>query len=175
MVLTTLVALLPICAPAVDGSTALRLIEAESRGNQFAININGPFRLSRQPKTYAEFQEIVHALDTAGHNFDFGFGQSNNREIKRRGYTVQQFVDPCSNLQFMQEVLVGCFKSAPSKSGEQARIANALSCYNTGKYGPGFTNGYVGRVWRSTPKSAIAAIAYIPMEKVPPQLKERPL
>lgn len=175
MVLTTLVALLPHCAPAVDQSTALRLIAAESSGRQFAININGNFRLSRQPANYAEFRDVVLALDAGGYNFDFGFAQNNNREVKRRGYAVAEFVDPCSNLQFMQEVLVDCFKGTSPRHDSQSRIAYALSCYNTGKYGPGFTNGYVSRVWSSSTAKASNAWAYIPSEKVPHQLKEKPL
>lgn len=175
MVLTTLVALLPHCSPAVDQSTALRLIAAESGGRQFAININGSFRLSRQPANYAEFRDVVLALDSGGYNFDFGFAQSNNREIKRRGYAVDQFVDPCSNLQFMQKVLVDCFNGTSSKDNGQSRIAFTLSCYNTGRYGPGFTNGYVNRVWKSKTTNASAALAYIPREKIPHQLKEKPL
>ncbi|BDT74077.1 type IV secretion system protein virB1 (plasmid) [Comamonadaceae bacterium OS-4] len=172
MVLTTLLALLPHCAPAVDQSTALRLIAAESSGRQFAININGAFRLSRQPANYTEFREIVLALDAGGYNFDFGFAQSNNREMKRRGYKVEEFVDPCSNLQFMQEVLVGCFNGTSPKADPQDRIAFALSCYNTGRYGPGFTNGYVSRVWKASTTNASAALAYIPVEKIPHQLRE---
>lgn len=115
------------------------------------------------------------ALDIGGYNFDFGFAQTNNREIKRRGYTVDQYVDPCSNLQFMQSVLVDCFNGTSPSANSQSRIAYALSCYNTGRYGPGFTNGYVARVWRSTPTKASSAVAFIPPEKVPTQLKEKQL
>ncbi|MDT8992865.1 transglycosylase SLT domain-containing protein [Curvibacter sp. APW13] len=175
MVLTTLVALLPHCAPAVDQSTALRLIAAESGGRQFAININGNFRLSRQPANYDEFRDVVLALDASGYNFDFGFTQANNREIRRRGFGVDQFVDPCSNLQFMEKVLVDCFNGTSPKQDSQSRIAYTLSCYNTGRYGPGFTNGYVSRVWKSTTTKAGSARAYIPYEKIPHQLKENPL
>lgn len=175
MVLTTLVALLPYCAPAIDGTTALRLIQAESAGSQFAININGPFRLSRKAANYHEFRKLVLELDAAGYNFDFGFAQANNRELKRRGYAVEEYIDPCSNLKFMQEVLSGCFQDAPAGNGVQHRIAYALSCYNTGRYGPGFANGYVRRVWRAVPVSASVAYAVIPAEKLPYQLKETPL
>lgn len=175
MVLTTLLALLPICAPAIDDSTALRLIQAESAGNQFAININGPYKLSRPPRDYGEFEKVVRELDAAGFNFDFGFAQANNRELKRRGYSIEDHIDPCGNLKFMQEVLVGCFKNAPANKNVQQQIASALSCYNTGRYGPGFTNGYVHRVWRSNPNAASTAVAVIPSIKVPHQLKASPL
>lgn len=175
MFLTTLVALLPICAPAIDSSTALRLIEAESSGNQFAININGPYKLSRQAANYQEFTQLVIALDAGGYNFDFGFAQANNREVKRRGFTVEQRIDPCGNLQHMEAVLGGCYEQAPRAKDVQERIANAFSCYNTGRYGPGFANGYVSRIWNATPRKATVASAQIPFEKVPHQLKAKSL
>ncbi len=173
MLVTSLVALLPFCAPSIDPSTALRLIHAESAGEQFAININGPFRLSRQARTYAEFEQLVLALDAGGHNFDFGFAQANNREVRRRGYAVSAKIDPCSNLGFLQEVLAACFQAAPRSADAQRRLGDALSCYNTGKYGPGYANGYVRRVWYATPSSAKAAMAVVPTDKVPPQLLEK--
>lgn len=172
MVFTSLVALLPVCAPAIEQSTALRVIAAESGARQFAININGGMRLSRQPSNYLEFREVVMALELGGYNFDFGFAQANNREIKRRGHSVDQFVDPCNNLRFMQTVLVDCFKGA-AVADEQKRIASALSCYNTGRYGHGFTNGYVRRVWQVSTAQAKHAIAHVPQDKLPHQLKEK--
>lgn len=173
LVVTSLVALLPLCAPAIDPSTALRLIEAESAGRQFAININGSYRLSRQPRNYAEFEAVVRALDAAGHNFDFGFAQANNREVKRRGYAVADKTDPCANLGFMQEVLSGCFEAAPRGTDLQRRIGDALSCYNTGRFGPGYRNGYVHRVWNAVPRTALNAPAVMSLHKAPTQLKEQ--
>lgn len=173
MLVTSLVALLPLCAPSIDPSTALRLIQAESAGRQFAININGPYRLSRQARTYAEFERAVLALDAGGHNFDFGFAQANNREVRRRGYSVSAKIDPCANLGFLQEVLAACFQAAPRTTDAQRRLGDALSCYNTGRFGAGYANGYVSRVWHATPRTAAAAMAVIPMGKVPPQLLER--
>lgn len=172
MLVTSLLALLPLCAPSIDPNTALRLIQAESAGQQFAININGPYRLSRQPRTYPEFEQLVLELDAKGYNFDFGYAQANNREVRRRGYTVAQKVDPCSNLNFMQEVLAACFEAAPRTSDVQRRLGDALSCYNTGKYGPGYANGYVRRVWHAPTRASAAAVAVVPLNKLPPQLKE---
>lgn len=176
MVVISLATLLTACAPAVDPGTGMRLIAAESAGRQFAININGQFRLSRQPISYDEFKEVVYQLDVKGYNFDFGFAQANNREIKRRGYAVNDYIDACSNLRFMQEVLSNCYTSAPGRPGEeQMRIGQALSCYNTGRYGAGFANGYVARVYRASPLQAQNARAYILREHLPHQLKEQPL
>lgn len=173
VLVTSLVALLPLCAPAIDPSTALRLIEAESAGRQFAININGAYRLSRQPRSYAEFESVVRALDAAGHNFDYGFAQANNREVKRRGYAVLDKADPCANLGFMQEVLSGCFDAAPRGTNMQRRIGDALSCYNTGRFASGYHNGYVHRVWHAIPRSTLTASAVMPLHKAPAQLKEK--
>lgn len=173
MVVISLATLLTVCAPAVDPGTGMRLIAAESAGNQFAIGINGPFRLNRQPVTYAEFAEVVTQLDAKGYNFDFGYAQANNKEIRRRGGEVRDYIDACSNLRFMQDVLTGCYASAPGKNDQsQLRLAQALSCYNTGRYGAGFANGYVARVYRASPMQASNAQALIFKEHLPAQLKD---
>ncbi len=174
MVVISLATLLSVCAPAVDPGTAMRLIATESSAKQFAIQINGPFRLNRQPNSYSEFEEVVSQLDAKGYNFDFGYVQANNKEIKRRGYGVRNFIDACSNLRFMQEVLAGCYASAPGKAGEaQVKLAQALSCYNTGRYGAGFANGYVARVYRASPQQAQNARVSIFREHLPTQLKDQ--
>ena len=174
MVLISLVALLPHCAPTIDPDTALRLIQAESGARQFAININGPFRLSRQPASYHEFLQVVQTLDAGGYNFDFGFAQANNREVKRRGHTVSDVAQPCNNLRFMQQVLGDCYRQVPATfNNPQDRLANALSCYKTGRYGPGFRNGYVYRVWRANPSKAQQATVQVPPAHLPSQLKEK--
>ena len=74
---------------------------------------------------------------------------------------------------FLQDVLAACFQAAPRSADAQRRLGDALSCYNTGKYGPGYANGYVRRVWYATPSSAKAAMAVVPTDKVPPQLLEK--
>ena len=176
MVVISLASLLTVCAPAVDPGTAMRLIATESSANQFAIQINGPFRLNRQPISYAEFAEVVAQLDAKGYNFDFGYSQANNKEIKRRGGEVRGYIDACSNLRFMQDVLSGCYASAPGSNGEtQLKLAQALSCYNTGRYGAGFANGYVARVYRASPMQAFNAQALIFKEHLPAKLKDHNL
>lgn len=69
MVLTTLLALLPHCAPAADQSTALRLIAAESIGIRFAININGAFGLSQSTAEYICIHIFVVASSKGDHQF----------------------------------------------------------------------------------------------------------
>lgn len=67
MVLTTLLALSPHCAPAVDQSTALRLIAAERSGRQLAININGAFGLSHSTAESKSICAVVVASTKGDH------------------------------------------------------------------------------------------------------------
>ena len=57
---TLLLSAVLACAPHVHPDTALRIIHHESGGNPYAIGINGPWMLSRQPTSKA--QAIATAL-----------------------------------------------------------------------------------------------------------------
>ena len=50
----TVLSLALICAPQVHPQTVLHLVKHESGNNPYAIGINGPYRLSRQPQNVNE-------------------------------------------------------------------------------------------------------------------------
>src|SRR5699024_1664981 len=55
--------------------------------------------------------------------------------------------DPCTNLKAAQTVLSECYGRALKRySDPQQAVRAALSCYNTGNFDRGFSNGYVGKV-----------------------------
>jgi type IV secretion system protein VirB1 len=138
------------CAPMVHPDTALRLVKHESGNNPFAIGINGPYRLSTQPKTRAQAVATAQMLIDAGLSIDMGLGQINSRNLSWLGLTLESVFDPCRNLQAMQAVLLSGYEKAAKTHGpgQQALVA-ALSAYNTGHPERGVRNGYVASVFRT--------------------------
>ncbi|MFC0696262.1 lytic transglycosylase domain-containing protein [Paraburkholderia humisilvae] len=135
------------CAPDVHPLTIAYLVNAESRNNPLAININGNYELPGQPATEREAREAVQRLERQGLNFDVGYAQINSANFRGLGLTGTQLLDGCTNLRAAARVLGDCYARAALTVGEgQAALQRALSCYNTGSQGKGFTNGYVARV-----------------------------
>jgi type IV secretion system protein VirB1 len=138
------------CAPMVHPDTALRLVKHESGNNPFAIGINGPYRLSPQPKSRAQAVATAQMLMNAGLSIDMGLGQINSRNLPWLGLTLESVFDPCMNLRAMQVVLLKGYEKAAKTHGpgQQALVA-ALSTYNTGHPERGVRNGYVASVFKT--------------------------
>jgi type IV secretion system protein VirB1 len=137
------------CAPQIHSATLHRLIVHESAGNPYAIGVNGNYVLKRQPKSYAEAIQQVQWLSERGYDFDVGLGQINIRNAKKLGLNVQQLLAPCSNLRATAIILSECYERAYVRyPDEQIALRAALSCYNTGTFSKGFSNGYVQKFMR---------------------------
>lgn len=135
------------CAPTIHPTTLRAVVMQESGGRPFAIGINGGRKLARQPQTKAEAVATAKRLMREGYDFDAGLGQINVRNFNWLGLTVEDVFDPCINLQSAARVLGDCFGRAQrSRPHDQAALRAALSCYNTGNFSRGFTNGYVEKV-----------------------------
>ncbi len=138
------------CAPMVHPDTALRLVKHESGNNPFAIGINGPYRLSPQPKSRAQAVATAQMLMNAGLSIDMGLGQINSRNLPWLGLTLETVFDPCMNLQAMQVVLLKGYEKAVKTHGPgQKALVAALSSYNTGHPERGVLNGYVASVFKT--------------------------
>lgn len=148
-----LLALALMCVPDVAPETMAAVVRHESDAAVYAIQINGPVRLSRQPATLDEAVDIAQRLQAQGLNFDAGLGQINSHNVSKFGATWAQIFDPCTNLQLSARVLKACYAGAamPGRNPQQA-LGMALSCYNTGNYHAGFANGYVARVYAAAGK-----------------------
>lgn len=138
------------CAPDIHPITLSAIVKHESAYNQYAIGINRGTRLSSQPTNRAKAIETVRDLIRRGIDFDAGLGQINVRNWKWLGLTPETVFDPCTNLKAAQAVLRDCYVRATDQyaPGQPALMA-ALSCYNTGNFRNGFTNGYVNKVLAS--------------------------
>lgn len=161
----TLLALAPVCAPAVAPQTLLAVAKAESGFDALAIGVNGqrPLRLSFPNRAAAA--QAARRLIADGHDIDLGLAQINARTLGRLGLPVDAAFDPCRNLAASAKVLeAGYARAAPRPGEEQAGLRTALSFYNTGRPDRGFRNGYVSRV------VAAAANLKAPVARQPPAL-----
>jgi type IV secretion system protein VirB1 len=143
-----ILALAAICIPTVAPATVQAIVKQESAAKPFAINVNGPMKLERQPKTLGEAIATAKELHSRGFNFDVGLGQINIKNLEKYNVTWEEAFDSCGNLRLLARVLWGCYDGALKVSAtEQQALAKAFSCYNTGNYVTGFNNGYVGGIY----------------------------
>lgn len=137
------------CAPTVAIETIAAVVSHESRTNPFAIGINGKTRISRQPENQQEAVETAKKLIALGLSIDLGLAQINSANLNRLGLSVEQIFEPCTNLRAAEAILRGCYDAAARRHGHgQTALQAALSCYNTGDYTRGLSNGYVSTIYR---------------------------
>ena len=146
----TLTLLLSACAPQVAPETGLRLVQHESRGNPYAIGVNGPYVVRPQPVTAT--QAVATAKLLLGlpgvRSIDMGLGMINSSHLPRLRLSLEQVFEPCTNLQVMQSVLLPSYERAVRVHGPgQQALQRALSEYNTGHPSRGLANGYVRKVY----------------------------
>ena len=147
MALAEFAVIAAMCAPAIHPTTLSAVVTQESRGNIYAIGINGDHKLPRQPQTLEEAIATAEQLRRDGYNFDAGLGQINIKNLEWLGMSIADLFDPCKNLKGAQTVLLDCYERAVSRYGDgQGALQAALSCYNTGNFQRGFSNGYVQKV-----------------------------
>ncbi|HQR03494.1 MAG: lytic transglycosylase domain-containing protein [Proteobacteria bacterium] len=135
------------CAPQVAPSTLAAIVRVESGGNPWALNVNGPQPLPRQPSSRLEAAAWARWLVRHGYSVDMGLAQVNSRHLERLGLDAGDLFDPCTNLQAGGRILRENYAGASRKLGPgQDALHAALSAYNTGNYRRGFDNGYVFKV-----------------------------
>ena len=157
MDITAFVALAVACAPQVHVDTASSLVAVESAFNPYAIGVVGG-SLDRQPRNRVEALATAGALQAGNWNFSVGLGQINVGNFERLGLNLATAFEPCRNLAAMQEVLRECFdRSALRDTTPQRALRQSLSCYYSGNFTTGFTNGYVRRVVSAAKRPASRA------------------
>lgn len=148
--LAELTAVALACAPNVAPATLTALVRHESRANPYAIGVNRGAHLARQPQNLDDAVRTAKNLIKQGANFDAGLAQINVHNWQWLGLTAENVFDPCTNLGAAQTILADCYRRAlADKQGQQRALRAALSCYNTGNFRHGFTNGYVAHVLAS--------------------------
>lgn len=163
-----LAALALSCAPNIHPITLQALVQHESRTRQYAIGVNRKGKhLPRQPRTLAEATEAAERLIDQGIDFDAELGQINVRNWAWLKLNTATVFDPCLNLAAAQTVLIDCYaRAVPGHTDPQQALRAALSCYNTGNFSRGFTNGYVGKVLTQA-QIKVPALAPVSNETTP--------
>ena len=147
MALVEFAMLAAMCAPNVDASTLQTVVRHESRANIYAIGVNGGYKLPRQPANREEAIATAEWLKENGYDFDAGLGQVNIRNVPKLGMSIPDLFEPCENLKAAAAILTDCYSRAVPRYGKgQPALLAALSCYNTGNFERGFSNGYVSKV-----------------------------
>ncbi len=148
-----LITLVMVCAPFVSNNTMLAIIEQESRGNPWAIGVNGKHQF-RKATNYSEAVIESTRLIAKGASIDMGLMQINSKTMVNLGLTVEQVFDPCTNVYAGGTVLTRDYvRASKTHSTDQAALQAALSAYNTGNFSNGFKNGYVNSVLKHAVKT----------------------
>ena len=134
------------CAGGVAPETLLSVVKTESGFNALAIGDNTDGR-SYLPATLADAEAVATQLVAAGHSLDLGIAQINTAagHLQSRGLPLSAAFDPCTGFRIGGEVLTFCY--GRTVGAEQARLRQALSCYNTGSLERGAA--YAARVWQA--------------------------
>ncbi len=143
-----LLALASQCAPSVAPETVLAIIQTESSGDPFALNVNG----GRQPAPQgnaADAAATARRYVAAGYSVDLGLGQINSRNMRWLGLTWETVFDPCTNVAALGRVLTRNYNAVSAGRHPQTALRVAISMYNTGSQARGFRNGYVAKVERN--------------------------
>lgn len=165
------------CASDVHPQTVTKVIEVESAYNPWAINVNNGPRV--KPKSKEDAIAIAKRWIAKGYSVDVGLTQINSKNFIRWGYSVEQVIEPCTNLRLSAVVLNEGYNRAKLVHGEgQEALKAALSAYNTGNLTKGFRNGYVAKYYKpsrikATPVSYTPTTTYnnaIPSEDLTPQI-----
>lgn len=134
------------CAPDVAPETIARIVAVESNNQVFALNVN---KLGgRQPRANnaEDAARWARHYIERGHTVDMGLMQINSANLRRLGYTVEEILDPCTNVRAGAKILTENFNAASRQWDDPQRaLQAALSAYNTGNFRNGFRNGYVAK------------------------------
>lgn len=144
----TILSLASQCAPNVAPQTVLAIVQTESHGNPFALNINGT-RQPAQQSNSADAAATARRYVAAGYSVDLGLGQINSRNMRRLGLTWETVFDPCTNIAALGQILSQNYRSVMDGRHPQTALRLAISLYNTGSTSRGFHNGYVAKVVRN--------------------------
>ena len=149
---------LPIdqCANGVQAAIVEAIVQAESSGNPWAVNVNVRGGQARPLLVPARSRDEAVAqatqLHAEGYSFDVGLMQVNSANVARLSVSIDEAFDVCTNLNMgttvYNEFAAGVLRYAEQFDTPHKQMMATLSAYNTGSYWKGFMNGYVYRVLR---------------------------
>lgn len=155
-----LAALRARCLPEAPESTLRAIVQVESGGNPYAMQIDfahaqlkrwklgsGTLRLQRTPRNYTEAIQWLAYLQRFHVSVDLGLMQVSMAEAQRRGIPLESLLEPCTNLRVGWQILEDAYMTEVKVYGPgQTALDHAISRYNTGDSQAGIDNGYLARV-----------------------------
>ena len=122
--------LLQECAPQVAPVTMAAIVQTESSGWPWTINVNGlpggSMRFSTKQAAIAAAARYIRM----GYKVDMGLAQVDSENLSWLSLSVQQVFSPCANLRAAQRILVGAYRQAGA-NGTQS-LNGAFQAYNSG-------------------------------------------
>lgn len=127
-----------ITSCAVDRDIISAIIKVESSGYPWVINDNTTKKILRF-STQDEVTEKANELLNKGHNLDLGLSQINSSNLKKLNLSVEQVIEPCTNLKAAASIFNNFYKIASLKFKDKDQtLFHTLSAYNTGSFYKGY-------------------------------------
>ena len=119
------------CAPRVAPVTMAAIVQTESSGWPWAIDVNGlpgggSMRFNDQQAAIAAATRYIRM----GYKVDMGLAQVDSENLSWLGLSARQAFNPCTNLQAAQRILIGAYRQAGA-DGTQS-LNGAFQAYNSG-------------------------------------------
>jgi type IV secretion system protein VirB1 len=122
--------LLQQCAPQVAPVTMAAIVQTESGGWPWTINVNGlpdgSMRFATQQAAIAAATRYIRM----GYKVDMGLAQVDSENLRWLGISIAQAFDPCTNLRAAQKILMGAYRQAGAAG--TASLTGAFEAYNSG-------------------------------------------
>ncbi len=159
--------LIQTCATNVNAKTMAAIIKIESNNHPFTIYDNDTGK-SYILKTKEDTIQRAHDLITKRHNIDIGLAQVNSANLKHLNLSIQQAIDPCSNITAGSNILNSFYLRAKYKfSNHEEALFRSLSAYNSGSFYKGIK--YASKVFTHAgyDMQALQITGYISPYKAP--------
>ena len=124
-------ALLQQCSPAVAPVTMAAIVQTESGGWPWTIDVNGlpgggSMRFHDRQAAIAAATRYIRM----GYKVDMGLAQIDSGNLIRLGLSVRQAFNSCTNLRAAQRILVGAYRQAGANGSRS--LDGAFQAYNSG-------------------------------------------
>ncbi len=106
------------CAPNVAPATLNAIIQVESGGNPLALHVNGTDQQPPPAHDPAEAARMAENYVGMGYSVDVGLMQVNTRNLAATGHTIQQALDPCTNILHGSTILSADYARAAHTRGD---------------------------------------------------------
>lgn len=133
------------CAASIHPVTLQSLVTVESGGNPVSLHVNGLTTAQPHARDMSDAAAIARAYIGRGFRVDLGLAQIDSDWLPVLGLTVEQALEPCTNLQHGGAILAANYRRATVRMGQgRPALEAALGAYNTGSFVRGAA--YVRRI-----------------------------